>query len=76
MDEVTADGPAGGEDGLKPGDQILELGGDNFRKLTLEQALLEMQRKGDEQLSALVQYNEHSGSFLFVEQNLQIYGSE
>ncbi|KAL1245884.1 Disks large [Trichinella spiralis] len=48
-----------GPDTLRTGDQILEFDGVNFRKLTLEQALMEIgQRSVGSEVSVLVQYND------------------
>ncbi|KRZ04781.1 Disks large -like protein 5, partial [Trichinella zimbabwensis] len=48
-----------GPDSLRTGDQILEFDGVNFRKLTLEQALMEIgQRSVGSEVSVLVQYND------------------
>ena len=52
---VAPSGPASGVNGLQPGDQVLELNGVNFRRLTSEQAASEV-AKPCEKLALRVQY--------------------
>ncbi|KRY37187.1 Disks large -like protein 5, partial [Trichinella spiralis] len=66
-----------GPDTLRTGDQILEFDGVNFRKLTLEQALMEIgQRSVGSEVSVLVQYNDSSAileeEFLFKRSGSEI----
>uniref|UniRef100_A0A915I813 Uncharacterized protein n=1 Tax=Romanomermis culicivorax TaxID=13658 RepID=A0A915I813_ROMCU len=59
VDELKSDSPAYGPDGLMNGDQILEFDDLNFRKLTLEQALFELNQRPCDSLATLrVQFNE------------------